>query len=134
MKFVIDNYCFGCGQDNKFGLKIEFETKPNKASAKYVIRKEYQGWPGTCHGGIVGTILDEAGVYALFDSYDASENKFVTAEMKVRYKKPVPTEEEILIEAEVVKSFRNLYFVNARISHKGELCAYSESKFFKLKD
>ena len=53
-------YCFVCGRENPYGLKMSFyEVEPGHALAEYTVPEHYQGYPGIVHGGIVATMLDE---------------------------------------------------------------------------
>src|SRR5215469_14049106 len=52
--------CFACGQNNPYGLQLVFRLDDNTVVADFAPRKEYQGFPGIVHGGIVAVVLDEA--------------------------------------------------------------------------
>ena len=53
------------------------------------LTSDHEGYPGVVHGGIIAAILDETGGRALMDEPD---HFMVTAQLNVRYRKPVPTE------------------------------------------
>ena len=69
---------------------MDFYTiEPGRCHAEVVIPVHYEGYPGVVHGGIVAAILDETGGRALM----TDPNRFmVTAQLNVRYRKPVPSE------------------------------------------
>ena len=46
------NTCFGCGEDNPIGLKLNFEWDGTTAKTTLIPRKEFEGWPGIIHGRI----------------------------------------------------------------------------------
>ena len=72
------------------GLKLNFyTTEPGRCRAELTLPSEYQGYPGIVHGGIVASILDETGGRAHMEDPD---HFMVTAQLNVRYRKPVPTE------------------------------------------
>ena len=52
-------YCFGCGSENPFGLRLSFEMDDGKLSAEFTPAEHHQGWPGVVHGGIIGSLLYE---------------------------------------------------------------------------
>ncbi len=94
-----DNYCFACGKDNPIGLKLDIDASEDGAKIEgYVIKKEYQGYAGIVHGGILSLILDEIQVYAA----GGKGYKTVTAKIEVRFIKPVKTGVPIRAEARVI--------------------------------
>lgn len=82
--------CFVCGRQNDVGLKLDFyTTSPGVCQARLKLSSHYEGYPGVVHGGIIAAILDETGGRSQMDS----SNRFmVTAQLNVRYRKPVPVE------------------------------------------
>mgnify|MGYP002395617205 FL=1 len=71
------------------GLKMDFyTTAPGNCQAELTVSSEYEGYPGVVHGGILASILDETGGRAHMDEPD---HFMVTAQLNVRYRKPVPT-------------------------------------------
>jgi len=80
--------CFVCGRENPAGLQLDFFTpSPGQARTEITLPKKYEGYPGIVHGGIIAAILDETGGRAYMDS----QHPFmVTAQLNVRYRKPVP--------------------------------------------
>lgn len=56
------------------------------AHFEYVIPQHYQGWHGIAHGGIITTLLDELMAW----STRTRGYSTVTAEISVRFRKPVP--------------------------------------------
>lgn len=120
-----DDYCFVCGKDNPIGIKAKFTTKEGYASSELVLSREYQGWSGIIHGGIIAALLDEASVYA----GNSLGYNTVTAELKIRYKRPLPPGEKFLVEAKakVVKS--KLIMTHATLKDsKGDTVAEAEGK------
>jgi uncharacterized protein (TIGR00369 family) len=87
--------CFVCGRDNPVGLKLDFyTTKPGQCRSELILPSQYEGYPGIAHGGILASILDETGGRAFMDD----PNHFmVTAQLNVRYRKPVPTEKPLVV-------------------------------------
>jgi len=84
-----------CGRENPVGLKMDFfTTSPGRCQAELTLSSDYEGYPGVVHGGIVASILDETGGRAHMDD----PNHFmVTAQLNVRYRKPVPTEAHLVV-------------------------------------
>ncbi len=82
-----DGHCFGCGPLSDIGLKMRFDERPDgTVECRFSLGEAYQGWRGVAHGGIVALVLDEAMAYAA-----ATRGLLgVTAELKMRFRKPVP--------------------------------------------
>ena len=88
------NYCFVCGLKNPAGLKIAFYTVgPGEVQSEISFPDYYQGYPGITHGGIIASVLDETGGRALMEN---PRHFMVTAQLNVRYRKPVPTETSLV--------------------------------------
>ena len=84
--------CFICGLENTVGLHMHFyDTVPDEVTAEYTAPDHYQGYPGILHGGVTAAILDEAAGRAFMGADPDTSNFMVTAELKVKYKKQVPT-------------------------------------------
>jgi uncharacterized protein (TIGR00369 family) len=132
MEVLLDDRCFVCGPTNPLGLKARFIVDRDRQSAHCAIRipADYQGWWGLVHGGILAALVDEAGVYAC----RASGEHFVTAELTVKYKIPVPVDVDLLITAEVVGRKRRIYSVVARIERDGQVLVESTGKIVELAD
>ncbi len=83
-------HCFGCGMENPIGLKLKiYQTGPGMIETTYIAPEHFEGYPGTLHGGIVATILDEVSSRAHMD--DSSEPRFMfSAKIEVRYRANVP--------------------------------------------
>jgi len=108
------NLCFGCGQDNPIGLKLNFQWDGKTARAEFTPTKFYQGWSGVVHGGIITCILDEAISYAaLFEGMHCA-----TAEIRVKLKRPALIDESLIITSSVIKKTRKLIEVKANITLK----------------
>ena len=51
--------CFGCGQDNPIGLRLNLWLEGDRLRASFTPQEVHQGWPGTVHGGIITALLYE---------------------------------------------------------------------------
>jgi len=58
--------CFGCGADNPKGLRLRFFETDEGVEVDYVSPPHLDGAPGIIHGGIQGTLLDEAMCMAVY--------------------------------------------------------------------
>ena len=78
--------CFGCGNANPHGLGMHFRFDEGRAVAEFIIQRQFQGYPGRAHGGVVATMLDEAMSWAVYHAGAWS----MTARMTVRFRRAVP--------------------------------------------
>lgn len=71
-----------------------YMPEPGTVRAEVSVPKHFEGYPGVVHGGIVASILDEGGGRSQMMD-DA--HFMVTAQLHVRYRKPVPTATPLLV-------------------------------------
>lgn len=124
---VSDNqYCFICGHSNPDGLQatIVVNRKAQSASCTLVIPAKYQGWKGMAHGGIISSLLDEVCAYAGMTVGDP----VVTGELKTRFHKPAPVEQEVTVSAQVIKRVRRAVLIEAQLTMGTVVLASAEAK------
>lgn len=129
---ISDNqYCFVCGPDNPVGFKTTITVNKETKSAQCTLSvpAEYQGWKGMVHGGIISALLDEVSAYAGMTVADT----VVTAELKTRFRKPVPVGQEISVSAQVVNQVRRTVIVEARLTIQDEVLASAEAKMMAVR-
>ncbi|TAL23476.1 MAG: PaaI family thioesterase [Nitrospirae bacterium] len=131
IKLEDDNYCFACGKKNPCGLKLSFNYSNGKLTSEFTPSKIYQGYKDITHGGIITTILDEAMIQAAI----AEGLNPVTAEIKVRFKKPLLGDGKTLVEAEITKRGSKLIEATSRLLLKsdGSVIAEASSKLIQAK-
>jgi uncharacterized protein (TIGR00369 family) len=122
-----EGLCFGCGQNNPIGLKLNFTKDGATCRAEFTSDKAHQGWPGFVHGGILTCLLDEAMSYAAY----FEGRTCLTASMQVRLRQPVKVEEPLVITATVTRTTKKLIETSARVCLRdGTVIAESTSKQF----
>jgi len=91
--------CFVCGQANAGGLRIQFHSAGDgSVEARWKPEETLEGFPGIVHGGIVATLLDEA----MSKAIAALGCTALTAELKVRYRRPVRSGKELAVRGWVL--------------------------------
>jgi uncharacterized protein (TIGR00369 family) len=123
-----ENKCFGCGGANDGGMKLAF-TQDNvgkRIVGKFILGPRYQGGGGMGHGGIIAVLLDEAmGKVCRF-----RDARAVTAELDIKYLKPVRVDEEITVEAfETDFKGRNIFQAGEIRNAAGEVLARGTARF-----
>ena len=122
------NGCFGCGGSNARGMQLTFEQDDAARRIRGLFRlsADYQGAKGFVHGGIIATLLDE--VMAKVSRFGGEHA--VTAELTVEYKRPVPVDEDIVVEGwEVKVSERNRFREGEIRDASGVVLARGRGKF-----
>jgi uncharacterized protein (TIGR00369 family) len=124
---VDDGHCFACGQNSAIGIKMRFTELPDgSVESRLTLAQPYQGWRGIAHGGIVAMLLDEAMAHAA----GARGYKGMTADLKLRFRKPVPIGEPIVVHGAVRWQRRNVLNIEARIATEaGAELAAGEGSF-----
>jgi len=118
--------CFVCGLENTCGLQLSFyETGQGDVVSDVVMDNRFEGFPGTVHGGIIATMLDEAaGRVAMVGKPNAFS---VTARLEVRYRKPVPVGGNVRVIGRMVRRRGRLVTAHAEVHlENGDVAAEAE--------
>ena len=104
-----------------------FGSRSKDASLKCTIPDHLCGIDGLVHEGILATLLDEVGEWAIISRL----GRFgMTSEISIRYLKPVQTSKELLVEEQIIShDDRNGYLRGTIHSVDGALLTESESKW-----
>jgi len=125
------NHCFGCGQANPAGLKLEFsKSSENVVVSHATVTDNYEGPPGYLHGGIIATLLDEA----MSKANRAQGVTAMTRQMQVEYLRPVPSGSPIRIEGSVTRSEGRKHWTEACIQDaEGVVLAHATGLFIAIR-
>ena len=124
-----DGRCLVCGPENEHGLRLRFQRTADGASATGQVPEHLQGFASRTHGGIVAAILDEAMYYAVGLQ---GMPGVATAEISVRYRRPLPTGRDFLVEARCLRQTRRFAKTAASLTCDGELVAEAEGTFLPV--
>jgi uncharacterized protein (TIGR00369 family) len=119
--------CMVCGQYESLGLR--FKAHENGVEALFQADPKWQGYQGVLHGGMISTLLDAAMTHCLFDHGIEA----MTADLKIRFHKPAPCTEFLMLRASLLSKRRHLFQLSAELSCAGELLASGEAKFMRRK-
>ena len=124
-----NEWCFGCGPKNPFGLKLSFREQDDTYISEFTGQPQHQGYDGIMHGGIVSTLLDEIMARYLY----AKGMNAVTARLEVRYNKPTPIGVPLLIKGRITNSKGRLYETEGTIElPDGTVTAQGTAKVFVI--
>ena len=137
----ISRMCLVCGRDNPFGLHARFyELAPEDHAATgtspellgvFTPREEHQSYPGRLHGGVSSAILDETIGRAILLAQPGVWG--VTAEFEVRFRKPMPLDEEIRCVARITRDTSRLFEGSGEILlADGSVAVEARGKYVKM--
>jgi acyl-coenzyme A thioesterase PaaI-like protein len=128
------NGCFGCGQDNPFGLQIESHWEGEEVVCKWIPQDYMIGPPDCLYGGISASLIDCHSVntalsyaHKLAGNHDIYNRsiQMVTGSMNIRYEKPVPMA-EVELRASVEKVDGRKYSIKTVLKSNGVICVTGE--------
>ena len=121
------NRCFGCGQQNRTGLRLKFFVDNNhRIICRVRLPRRFEGPPGHVHGGVIATLLDEA--------MSKANRQFgvvaMTRQMEVEYLKPVPLFTILELSAHRVSASGRKHHCSAEIRDaSGDVLARGKALF-----
>ena len=145
----ISRMCLVCGAGNPLGLQARFyeleaetaggaEAGGGAAPAAgrellgvFTLREEHQSYPGRLHGGISSAILDETIGRAITIAHPGVWG--VTAELTLRYRKPLPLTGEIRAVGRITRDTRRLFEGTGEILlEDGAVAVEASGKYLKM--
>ena len=131
MKEVVKySRCFVCGDENSHGLKARFFFDGKQATTSITAEEAFEGYRGIYHGGIIATLLDEVMIKAIL----AGDIYAVTAEITVRYHRPVSVGDKLNFAGRVTRSKGRIYFTEGEVvGNDGARYASATGKYIEAK-
>lgn len=131
MRYVDDDWCFGCGHNNPIGLHLEFDATEDGVRAIFVPQRNHQGFRGMLHGGLMMTLLDEAIAWAVTAKYGPG----VTGELRTRIRNFGEIGKPLTVVGRVTrKRMRMVEGESAIIDSSGAVVAEAAAKFMLSAD
>ena len=127
---VAQNRCFGCGQANPTGLRLEFLLAADGSVVSLpAVSHAFEGHPGYLHGGIIATLLDEA----MSKAVRAQGLTAMTRHMEIDYLRPVPSARPLRVEGRVIRGEGRKHWTESRIlSAHGAVLAQAQGVFIEI--
>jgi len=123
--------CFLCGEENPVGVRTRFFVVENEVRGAVMIPRHMNGYKDVVHGGILAALLDETMGWAA-TVFGKTRLMFVTAELTVRYMRPVPIEKEIMVRSRLVRDVGRLAYCEGELLMGSEVCARGKGTFSPL--
>lgn len=115
--------CFVCGEVRLERLGVRFRIVDRMVRASFKPSEKHVGFPGIVHGGILAAVLDEAMAWAVF----AAKKRFaVSAELTIRYLRPLPPQKEVEVVGYIVRQQRRIIEVASEI-HDADAIIYARA-------
>lgn len=143
MKAIQDHYpadfahCFGCGPANPHGYHLKSYLEGDTTHARFTPADKYSGgYPDKVYGGMLASLLDCHGTAsAAAYAYQAQGRtmgdggpaiRFVTASLKVDFRRPTPLGVELVIEGVLRSLEGRKAFIDMTLSAAGEVVVTGE--------
>ena len=126
---VNDYHCFGCSPHNAIGLQLKFYETDDYVESEWIPAKQYEGYPGAVHGGILSTLIDEVAAWTMYIKARCSG---VTSRMNIRYRKPADShQKKIILRGKLRELNKNLCYIDVQLLNaNNEICTEGEVVFF----
>ena len=120
--------CLVCGARNPWSLGLCFRVgEEGTVQTQFQAHPGLQGYEGILHGGVTSGLLDAAMTHCLFHH----GVRAVTADLHVRFLRPIPCEALLDVKAWLVSLRPPLYCVAAEIVREQKVMATAEAKFMQ---
>ncbi len=128
----VSRRCLVCGVENALGLHARFyELDDGDLLGVFTPRDEHQSYPGRLHGGVASAMLDETVGRAILLRQPGAWG--VTAELTLRFRKPVPLEGELRCVARVTRDTRRLFEGSGELLlADGTVAVEARGKYLKM--
>jgi uncharacterized protein (TIGR00369 family) len=130
MDMIKDDSCFCCGRANERGLRLSISyPEKGRAETSVVVPEWFSGWRGVTHGGLLSMVLDEVMAHSCL-ALGEQGTSAVTAEMTVRFLKPVPTGSRLRAEGRVTETRGRIIRTEGRlVGDDGAAAAEASARF-----
>jgi uncharacterized protein (TIGR00369 family) len=128
-----DKICYGCGEDNQYGLKLklQFDDDTKTAYGQFSAHEMLEGPPNIIHAGVIASILDETMITV--NKY--LETIALTSELTIRYLQPAFIKEVLYIRGWYVKKSKRVIENRAEIENEmGKIVARAKGKYIEVED
>ena len=109
------------------------KVSPGVVESVHTVAEHLVGAPGVVHGGIQAVLLDEAMGVAIHQNEGDEQVDCVTAEFKLRYRRPVPIGVPLVVRGALKRSEGRDYWVEgAIVDSSGERLTVAEARWRRI--
>jgi acyl-coenzyme A thioesterase PaaI-like protein len=138
-------HCYGCGSGNQHGHHLKSYLVDDETVARFTPDLRYSGGvPDHVYGGMIASLLDchgaasAAAFASLKDGRQIGEQskaiRFVTASLKVDFKRPTPLGVELVIRGKLRSLEGRKAWIDLVLTAGGLACAVGEMLAIRLPD
>ena len=126
------SHCYGCGRLNEHGLQIKSYWDGDETVCTFTPKPFHTALPGFVYGGLIASIIDCHGTgSAAAAAYRAQkremgsspEIRFVTASLKVNYRRPTPIDKPLQLRGRIKEVKGRKAVIDITLSADGGVCA-----------
>ena len=122
--------CFLCGEQNPCGLRVKFQREADRVFTEYRVDERRTGFDGLAHGGVLAALLDETMGWAAALAFG---RMCITAEVTIRYVKPVQVGTTVVVSAKPRSCSRRLCVTDGEVRDAdGTVYTRASGKFLPL--
>ena len=137
------SHCYGCGRSNPKGLHLKSYWDGEDTIARFTPPPELSGgFPGNAYGGLIASLMDCHGTASAAaaerrrshgETGDAaSYPRFVTASLKVEFRRPTPLGVELSVHGKIRSIEGRKVWVELALRAGGQTCATGEMLAVRL--
>lgn len=128
----ISRMCMVCGAENPSSLKARFyELENGELMGVFRPLEIHQSYPGRLHGGVSSALLDETIGRAV--NITNPDDWGVTVELNVKFRKPVPLDDEVRAIARITRDSRRIFEGSGEIVlSDGTIAVEATGKYIKM--
>lgn len=137
-------HCYGCGHENKAGYRLKSFLRGDVTEARHTPGIQYSGGvPGHVYGGMIASLMDchgmaSAAAFMYRERGGNIENeidpaRYVTASLKVDFKRPTPQGVELLVRGELLSVEGRKVRIALSLLAGDEVCATGEILAIELR-
>lgn len=128
-------HCFGCGRLNTHGHQIKTRWEGDETVTRFTPQPFHIAVPGFVYGGLIASLMDCHGMATAAaiaernagrEIGEAPAPRYVTASLKVDYRKPTPLGPELEIRGRLKEAGARKIVVSVTLSAQGDVTATGE--------
>jgi len=125
--------CFVCGESNARGLQAKFTVdESGRVRLETTIKREFEGYGGHVHGGVVAALLDETAAWSVIHS---SKRMCTTIQLSVTFRQPVPGGSTVVVVGETTGRKSRFHLARSEMRDPdGRLLASADGRFLPMSE
>ena len=126
--------CFGCGAQNRIGMRLRFFLDEEGAAVSSLrFARRFQGPHGFVHGGVIAAVLDEAMSKAIHASAHGAKIMALTRQMETEYLRPTALGTPLTLRGQQDRVDGRKHFCSATLrDSEGHVLARGKALFIAI--